>query len=149
MAIMSVATFERFFRVAASLDIDREDLRRHNEFVNHKIYDLLLRGQANAKANDRPAIAPWDLPITRGLQECIHEFRKVEHDIGLKPALAEITREPLLDLPLDLETEARLPEIAGGLTMAVAKSFRIIDPDLRNPQTVHWERAFSLFDLIL
>jgi hypothetical protein len=30
-----------------------------------------------------------------------------------------------------------------------SRQFKIIDPDLKNPQTVHWERIFSLFGLLL
>jgi hypothetical protein len=33
--------------------------------------------------------------------------------------------------------------------VALARSFKIIDPDLKNPQTVHWERCFQIFDLLL
>jgi hypothetical protein len=58
--------------LACGVDIDKEDLRRYNDFVKHKPCDLLLRGQANAKANGRDVIQPWDLPITKGLQESIH-----------------------------------------------------------------------------
>jgi Domain of unknown function (DUF1931)/Thioredoxin len=48
-----------------------------------------------------------------------------------------------------VETEARLPEIAGGLSLALARMFKIIDPDLKNPQSEHWERFFRIFDLLL
>jgi hypothetical protein len=47
------------------------------------------------------------------------------------------------------ETVARLPEIYGGLSYALARSFKIVDPHLKNPQTAHWETAFQLFDLLL
>jgi hypothetical protein len=73
MRLMSANKFERFFRVEAGLNVDRTDLKRHNEFVNQKIYDLLIRAEAAAKANDRDIIRPVDLPITKGLQERIHE----------------------------------------------------------------------------
>jgi hypothetical protein len=149
MTLMGIAKFERFFRLAANLDVDKEDLRRYSDFVNHKVYDLLLRGQAVAKANDRPAIRPYDLPITKGLQECMHEFRKLDEDVALQPILDALTARPLLDLPYDTETEAKLPAIAGGLSVALARSFRIIEPDLKNPQTPHWERTFRLFDLLI
>jgi Domain of unknown function (DUF1931) len=46
MTPMGVSEFERFFREAASLDIDKDDLRRYNDFVNRKVYDLLVIGQA-------------------------------------------------------------------------------------------------------
>jgi hypothetical protein len=38
--VMSVAKFERFFRIAAGLDVDKQDLKRYSDFINHKIYDL-------------------------------------------------------------------------------------------------------------
>lgn len=76
MSLMGIARFERFFRSAANLHVDKADFKRYSDFVNGKIYDLLIRGQATAKANDRLIIEPFDLPITKGLQERIHEFRK-------------------------------------------------------------------------
>ena len=47
------------------------------------------------------------------------------------------------------EAEARLPEIAGGISAALARCFRILSPDLRNPRTEHWEQAHRIFDLLL
>lgn len=149
MPVMGVAKFERFFRVAAGLDVDHQDLKRYGDFVNRKIYDLLIRGQASAKANGRDIIMPHDLPITKGLQERIYDFKKIDEQIELKGILDDLTLRPQLDLAYNIETEAQLPEIAGGLSVGLARSFKIIDPDLKNPQTVHWERTFSLFDLLL
>jgi hypothetical protein len=37
----------------------------------------------------------------------------------------------------------------GGLSVALAQTFRIIDPGLKNPQTEQWERAFRVFNLLL
>jgi uncharacterized protein DUF1931 len=66
---MSVAKFERFFRETGTLDIDKEDLKRYNDFINEKIYDLLIAAQATAKMNIRDVIQPQNVPITKGLQE--------------------------------------------------------------------------------
>jgi hypothetical protein len=147
--VMGVAKFERLFRTAARLNVDKQDLRRYSDFINQKVYDLLLRGEADAKANGRDIIQPFDLPITKGLQESIHAFRELDEKIELKPILDQITALPPLDLAVSVETEARLPTIVGGLSVALARSFKIIDPDLKNPQTVHWERCFQIFDLLL
>jgi hypothetical protein len=147
--VMGVARFERFFRVAAGLDVDKADLKRYSEFVNHKIYDLLVRGEAIAKANGRDLIEPIDLPITKGLQEDIHAFKEIDEQIELTPILDHLTARPPLDLVNSEETEAQLPAIAGGLSVALARAFKIIDPDLKNPQTRHWQRSFQLFDLLL
>jgi Domain of unknown function (DUF1931) len=86
--------------------------------------------------------------IIKGLQESVHAFRRLDQGIELEPILENITTPPL-DLACSVETEARLPEIAGGLSLALARTFKIIDPDLKNPQSEHWERSFRIFDLLL
>jgi hypothetical protein len=57
--------FERFFRAAASLDVDKEDLRRYDELVNREIADLLIRGQASGWRMTVTSSSLTDLPITK------------------------------------------------------------------------------------
>ena len=147
--VMSVAKFERFFRIAAGLDVDKQDLKRYSDFINQKVYDLLLRGEATARANGRLIIEPFDLPITKGLQESIHAFKSIDEQIELRPILEQLTTRPPLDLAYGEDTEARLPEVVGGLSVALARAFKIIDSDLKNPQTEHWQRCFRIFDLLM
>ena len=146
---IGVRNFERFFRAGASLDVDKDDLRRYEDFVNRKVRDLLLIGRAAARANGRDVIEPWDLPITKGLQETIHDFRGMDEAAEVRPMLEQIVAIPPQELAYSEETEGRLPEIAGGLSLALARAFKIIEPRLKNPQTEHWERAFRVFDLLL
>lgn len=149
MTVMNVARFERFFRAAAGLNVDKEDLRRYSEFVHRKVYDLLLRAQATAKANGRDVIRPFDLPITKGLQESMHAFKALDEQIELRPILAGLAALPQLDLGYEDETAARLPDVVGGLSVALARSFKILHPKLKNPQTGDWEGVFHLFDVLL
>ena len=149
MVVVAVSKFERFFRAAASLDVDKTDLKRYTDFVNEKIHDLLVYAQAAAKANGRDVIEPHDLPITKGLRKNLERFRKLDEEIELWPVLDHLATRPRLDLSLSDETEARLPEIAGGISAALARCFRILSPDLRNPRTEHWEQAHRIFDLLL
>jgi hypothetical protein len=146
---IGVSNFERFFRAAASLDVDKDDLRRYEDFVNRKVRDLLLISRAAARANGRDVIEPWDLPITKGLQETIHDFRGMDEAAEVRPMLEQIVAIPPQELAYSEETEGRLPEIAGGLSLALARAFKIIEPRLKNPQTEHWERAYRVFDLLL
>lgn len=146
---IGVSNFKRFFRAAASLDVDKDDLRRYEDFVNRKVRDLLLISRAAARANGRDVIEPWDLPITKGLQETIHDFRGMDEAAEVRPMLEEIVAIPPQELAYSEETEGRLPEIAGGLSLALARAFKIIEPRLKNPQTEHWERAYRVFDLLL
>src|SRR5437660_3361276 len=107
MPVMGVSKFERFFRTVASLDVDKDDLNRYGDFVNHKIYDLLVVGVAAAEANGRDVMQPSHLPITKGLQQSIYEFRELNEEIELQPILEQLTTYPPLDVSLSVETEAR------------------------------------------
>jgi hypothetical protein len=149
MPVFGVARFERFFRLAAELDVDKDDLKRFSDFVEHKLYDLLVMGQATASANLRDLVEPYDLPITKGIQENIHKFRTMDDDIELKPILDRLATYPPLDRMPSEETEARLPEIVGGLGLALAKIIKTVDPEVKNPQSQQWERAMRIFDELM
>ena len=149
MPVMGVARFERFFRTAAGLDVDKDDLRRFDDFVDQAVYDLLVVAQAAARANRRDVLQPSDLPITKGLQERIHEFGRIDHEVELQPILDQLAARPPLDVSLGEEVEARLPAVVGGLSVALARTFTIIDPELKNPRTWQWERAVRVFKLLL
>ena len=147
--VAGVARFEHFFRAAAGLDIDKEDLKRYGDFVNRKIHDLLIRAEVVAKANGRDVIEAVDLPITKGLQESIDRFKEIDATIALRPILNHLIAQPPLDLATSKQIEAELLAVAGGLSVALARMFKIIYPDLKNPQTVHWQRSFEIFDLLI
>jgi hypothetical protein len=149
MVVAAIHRLEKLFRRAAGLDLDKTDCARLEDFVRRKVEDLVVRGEANAKANKRDVIQPWDLPITKGLQETIHRFRLINAELQLTDYLAGLIGLPPSDLAIGDETEARFSEIAGGLCLALAEGFRIIDQDLKNPTTKDWDRAYRLFDLLI
>lgn len=146
MPVMNVARFEHFFRTTAGLDVDKEDLKRYNDFVDQQLQDMYLMAGVTAKTNARDVVQAYDFPITKGLQERIREFDNVFAE--LEDALdAMVPRPP--DITLSEEAEAWVPRIAGGISLGLAHTFKILEPDLVNPQTKHWESAFRLFDLLL
>ena len=135
MAVMSISAFENFFRLEASLDVDKADLDRYNDCITRKVNDLLIRGEATARANARDVIEPHDLPITRGLQESMQAFERLDEDqdLGLQTVLEELTAERPIDLEVSAATEGALPRVAGGLSVALARTFKILYRKLRNP----------------
>ena len=149
MVVATVHRLEQLFRRAASLDLDKSDFGRLEDFLRRKVGDLLVRGEANAKANSRDVVQLWDLPITKGLQETIQCFRMMNAELQLTDYLTRLIRSPPLDFAISDETEARLFEIAGALCIALAETFMITNGDLKNPMTEDWERAYRLFDLLL
>jgi hypothetical protein len=42
-------------------------------------------------------------------------------------------------------TEARLAAIAGGLSVALTRAFKLVNPSIKNPATENWERGVSDF----
>jgi len=145
----SIPVFERFFRSAASIDIDKQDIRRYREFVDSMVDELAVAGRNAAKWNGRDVIAPPDLPISKALQERMREFDKFEEAEEIRHLLAQNVRRPPGDVTFAEDTEEWLPELFGGLSIALARSFRLIDPTVVNPSTEHWRRAFDMFRLVL
>src|SRR6202012_5798066 len=122
--VIGFTKFERLFRAAAEVSVARNDMQAYLDFVNEVIYDLLIIAQATAKANVRDVIDPWDLPLTKGLQESMHEFRRLDEEIELSGILESLAARPPLDMALDDETQARLPLIFGGISVALARTFK-------------------------
>jgi hypothetical protein len=149
MPIMGAVRFQQFFRAAAEIDVDRNDLKRYNDFVNDRVYDLLIMAQACAKSNSRDIIQPTDLPVTKGLQESMHQFVKLDQEIEVEPLLEQLTARPPLDMALSEETSQRLPEVAGGLSLALGRTLKVIEPEVKAAHTELWERAFRIFELLL
>src|SRR4051812_38139570 len=83
--VTGVAKSERFLRAAAGIDVDKDDVERCNDFINQKVYDQLLIGQANARANEHDMVQPHDLPITKGLQDTIQEFPSMDAGLDVEP----------------------------------------------------------------
>ena len=147
--MLGFVKFERLFRAAGSVDVDRDDIRRYLDFVNDALYDLLIIGRNTAKAGARDVIEPQDLPVTKGLQESTHAFEKLDEEIELRPVLDEVAARPPLDITLSDEAAERLPLLFGGISVALARTFRLIDTELKAVHTQEWERLFAIFRLLV
>lgn len=143
-----ISVFERFFRTVASIDIDKNDVRRFQGFVDELIDDIAISGRNAAKMNGRDVIAAQDLPITKGLQERMREFDKLEEAEEIRALLREAVRQPPGDIAFAEDAEQLLPEVFGGLAVALARSFGLLDATVSNPSSEHWDRSFTMFRLI-
>jgi len=144
-----IPVFERFFRSVASIKIDKNDVRRFRQFVDEQIDDIAIAGRNSAKWNGRDVIVAQDLPMTKGIQERMREFDKLEEAEEIRELLRQVVRQPPADVTFAEDTEQLLPELFGGLSIALARSFRVVDTTVSNPSTEHWNRVFTLFRLVL
>ena len=149
MPVIAVSRFEHFFRAAAGLDVDKADLKRYSDFVNRKLYDMLIVAEAAAKSNRRDIISPGTCPSPKDCRKALHDSGTWTRNWTWAPILAELAALPPLDLSLSEETEARLPSVAGGLSVALARTIRAIEPDRKNPASKEWTRTIRVFDLLL
>ncbi len=148
MAVIGFHKLEELFRRGASLDIKKGHAKEVTDIVEQKLYDLLLMGQKAAKYNGRDVIWKYDLPITKGLEETINEFKKLEQELELQDILDRLATHPPL-LELEAELEKALPEIVGGLTLVLARIMKKIDEENRAVSHELIERAKEIMDLTL
>jgi hypothetical protein len=147
--IMGYTRLKAFLRRSAGLDIDKSDMDRLTDLIGGKLNDLLVIGVRNASYNNRDIVMEPDLPLTKGILEHIKIFRRYEEEIDLKPILDHLATYPPLERTLSLDVEAMLPELVGTLAMLAGHAMKIIDPDVKNPDSEMWERVLRLMDLLL
>src|ERR687893_106593 len=93
--------FERFFRAVASIQTDKSDLRRFRDFVDQQTDDIAIAGRNSARWNGRDVVAPQDLPITKGLQERMREFDKLQTAGDMRDWIGQTLRRPPDDVTFD------------------------------------------------
>ena len=149
MAVVGFTKLEALFRKAASLDIHKGHAKDITDIVEQKLVDLLIAGERNANMNGRDVIWEADLPITKGLQETIIEFRKLEEEIDLKDVLEMLTTFPPLKYPYSAELEEKLPEITGALIVVMARMMKEVDDNDRALDHKTIEKTKKIMDLTL
>jgi hypothetical protein len=147
--IMGYTRLKEFLRRSAGLDIDKSDMDRLTDLIGKKLNDLLVIGVRNASYNNRDIVMEPDLPLTKGILDHLRGFRRYEEEIDLKPILDHLATYPPLERTLSLDVEVMLPELVGTLAMLAGQAMKIIDPDIKNPDSEMWERVLRLMELML
>jgi hypothetical protein len=140
---------KELLRRSASVDIDKSDMKRLSDLIGGKLYDLLVIGVRNASYNDRDVIMEPDLPLTKAFLERMQDFRRYDEQIGLKEIFEQLAGYPPLERALSADVEAMLPAVAGTLAMLAGETMKVIDPDVKNPDSAMWDKVFTLMDVLL
>jgi hypothetical protein len=127
MAVVGYTKLEKLFKNIASLELKKGHAKDITDIVEEKLVDLLIAGERNANINGRDVINEGDLPITKGLQETIIYFRKLEEEIEIDDILKFLTTIPPLKYPVSVELEQKLPEIVGAILVVIAKVLKEVE----------------------
>ena len=144
-----IPELERFLRSVAGVDADTADVYRLHTFVDEKVEAMAYAGRNTARANGRDVVAPHDLPITACLRDQMHDFSSREEASEVLQVLRASPRRPPGDVTFGEGTEAVLHDAFGGIALALARSFRVLEPELTHPTGEHWRRVFDLYRPVL
>jgi hypothetical protein len=97
---------------------------------------------AAMKTSPKPCAAAHRTASTRCLRSQAAISWKIAEEVELDPIIDQLAARPPLDLPYGKDLEALFPVIVGGLSVALARSFKIVDPTLK--KSVH--RALAVID---
>lgn len=147
--VIGAKRLEALLRRVAGLNVDKNDIKRLTDLVGRKLNDLLVVGVRNASYNGRDIVMEPDLPITKGLQESLRQFRELEEEIELQPILDHLATYPPLERELSDDVVNMLPDLVGTLILVAARLMKTIEPDVVNPDTEMWERVEQAMDLTL
>jgi len=148
MAVVGYTKLKEIFRKGASLDIAKGHAKDVTDIVDQKLYDLLLAGERNAKYNARDVIWICDVPLTKGMEETIDEFKKLEEVLDVKDVVERLTKYPPT-MTLEDALEQRLPEITGGLILTLARIMKALEPKDKTVDHELIKKAKEILDLTI
>ena len=146
--VVGFKKLEAVFRKAAGIDIDKSKADRITDIIEKKFNDLLLVAVEKAGYNGRDVIMEPDMPITKGFEESIREFKKLEEEVDLQDILAYLEKIPPLKYPISAELEAKLPEYIGALMLIIARVLKEVGAE-RRPSAEDIDRCERILDLTL
>jgi len=146
--VVGFKKLEAVFRKAAGIDLDKSKADRITDIIEKKFHDLLLVAVEKAGYNGRDVIMEPDLPITKGFEESLRQFKELEEEVDLQDVLTFLEKIPPLKYPVSSELEAKLPEYIGALMLIIAKVLKELGAG-RKPSSEDIEKSERILDLTL
>ncbi|NPA11141.1 MAG: DUF1931 family protein [Epsilonproteobacteria bacterium] len=146
--VVGFKKIEAVFRKAAGIDLDKSKADEIVDIIEKKFHDLLLVAVEKAGYNGRDVIQEPDMPITKGFEESLREFKTLEEEVEIDDVLKFLEQIPPLKYPVSAELEAKLPEYIGALMLIVAKVLKEVGAE-RKPSKEDIEKTGRILDLTL
>ncbi|MEO1958824.1 MAG: DUF1931 family protein [Nautiliaceae bacterium] len=146
--VVGFKKLEAVFRKAAGIDLDKSKADRIIDIVEKKFNDMLIVAVEKAGYNGRDIIMEPDMPVTKGFEESMRQFRELEEVVDLQDVLKFLEQIPPLKYPISAELEEKLPEYIGALMLIVARVLKEIGAG-RKPSSEDIDRTERILDLTL
>ena len=146
--VVGFKKLDAVFRKAAGIDLDKSKADKVIDIIEKKFHDLLLVAVEKAGYNGRDVIMEADMPLTKGFEESIREFKKLEEEVDIQDVLAFLEKIPPLKYPISAELEAKLPEYIGALMLIIARVLKEVGAE-RRPSAEDINRCERILDLTL
>jgi len=146
--VVGFKKLEAVFRKAAGIDLDKSKADEIIDIVEKKFHDMLLVAVEKAGYNGRDVIMEPDMPVTKGFEESLRQFKELEEEVELQDVLQFLEQIPPLKYPISAELEAKLPEYIGALMLIIARVLKEIGAD-RKPSKEDIEKTSRILDLTL
>ncbi len=146
--VVGFKKIEAVFRKAAGIDLDKSKADRITDIIEKKFHDMLLVAVEKAGYNGRDVIMEPDMPVTKGFEESLRQFKELEEEVELQDVLQFLEQIPPLKYPISAELEAKLPEYIGALMLIIARVLKEIGAG-RKPSSEDIDRCERILDLTL
>ncbi len=146
--VVGFKKLEAVFRKAAGIDLDKSKADEIIDIIEKKFHDMLLVAVEKAGYNGRDVIMEPDMPVTKGFEESLRQFRELEEEVDIQDVLQFLEQVPPLKYPISAELEEKLPEYIGALMLIIARVLKEIGAG-RKPSKDDIERTRRILDLTL
>jgi len=146
--VVGFKKLEDVFRKAAGIDLDKSKADEIVDIIEKKFHDMLLVAVEKAGYNGRDVIMEPDMPVTKGFEESLREFKKLEEEVDIQDVLKFLEQVPPLKYPISAELEEKLPEYIGALMLIIARVLKELGVQ-RKPSKEDIERMGRILDLTL
>ena len=151
--IIGLSRLEALYKTFTGLDLDKGRAEAILDIATGKLEDLFTVGLERAYARGSDVVELIDLPITKGLQRTIEEYRRERERLNdprldLAPILDYLVGR-ISGLVIGYSVRSELQDLTAAILLLAGRIIKTIDPKTRKPSKNDIEKARKILDLTL
>lgn len=151
--VVGLSRLEALYKTFVGLDLDKTKAQMILDTASRKLADLFIVAQQRAYARGSDTVELIDLPITKGLEATINEYKRERERLNdpkldLGPIL-DYLAESIPGIVIGESVREELQDITAAILLLTGRVIKTIDPKARKPSKEDIERARQILDLTL